>query len=365
MGASDTRVFNFAAGPAVLPEPVLLQAQRDLYCYPGAGASMLEISHRSKAFDEVIESAASNIAKLLGLPDGYHVVFLQGGASLQFSMVPMNLLGGGRADYVVTGSWAKKALAEARREGEANVAWDGKESNYSRMPASQELRLTEGAAYVHITSNETIQGIEFPTEPDTGDVPLVCDASSDFLSRPLDISRYGLIYAGAQKNVGPAGVTIVVIREDMLERIPDGLPTMLDYRTYTANKSLYNTPPVFAIYMVRLVTDWLLNEIGGLSAMYERNREKAALLYQAIDSSDGFYRGHAAPDSRSLMNVSWRLPSEELEKQFVAEARDAGLYELKGHRSVGGIRASIYNAMPCEGVVKLVEFMQAFRQAHA
>lgn len=365
MGASDTRVFNFAAGPAVLPEPVLLQAQRDLFCYPGAGASMLEISHRSKAYDEVIEAAAANIATLLGLPEGYHVVFLQGGASLQFSMVPMNLLGGGRADYVVTGSWAKKALAEARREGEANIAWDGKDGNYSRMPASHELRLTEGAAYVHITANETIQGIEFPAEPDTGDVPLVCDASSDFLSRPLDVARYGLIYAGAQKNVGPAGVTIAVIREDMLERIPDGLPTMLDYRTYTANKSLYNTPPAFAIYIVRLVTDWLLNEIGGLAAMQERNREKAALLYRTIDSSDGFYRGHAAPDSRSMMNVSWRLPSEELEKQFVAEARDAGLYELKGHRSVGGIRASIYNAMPREGVVKLVEFMQAFRATHA
>jgi phosphoserine aminotransferase len=361
------RVFNFSPGPATLPLPVLQEVQQNLLALPGVGASVLEISHRSKTFEEMIAQAEANIRALLSLPEEYHVLFLQGGASLQFSQVPMSFLRGtGRsADYIVTGSWAKRALAEAQREGAVRIVWDGKADNYSRVPKHGEYEIDPSAAYVHFTSNETIQGIQFPAEPEVGDVPLVCDASSDFLSRPIDVKRYGLIYAGAQKNVGPAGVTIVIIRQDMLEQVPDDLPTMLNYRVHAEHRSLYNTPPVFAVYVVMLVTRWLLENIGGLEQMHAINRQKAQLLYEAIDRSEGFYRGHAQPDSRSLMNVTWRLPSEELEAQFVKEAKEAGLHELKGHRSVGGIRASIYNAMPIDGVRTLVEFMEHFRQKHA
>jgi phosphoserine aminotransferase len=361
------RVFNFSPGPATLPLPVLQEVQQNLLALPGVGASVLEISHRSKTFEEMIAQAEANIRALLSLPEEYHVLFLQGGASLQFSQVPMSFLRGtGRsADYIVTGSWAKRALAEAQREGAVRIVWDGKADNYSRVPKHGEYEIDPSAAYVHFTSNETIQGIQFPAEPEVGDVPLVCDASSDFLSRPIDVKRYGLIYAGAQKNVGPAGVTIVIIRQDMLEQVPDDLPTMLNYTVHVEHRSLYNTPPVFAVYVVMLVTRWLLENIGGLEQMHAINRQKAQLLYEAIDRSEGFYRGHAQPDSRSLMNVTWRLPSEELEAQFVKEAKEAGLHELKGHRSVGGIRASIYNAMPIDGVRTLVEFMEHFRQKHA
>jgi phosphoserine aminotransferase len=282
-------------------------------------------------------------------------------------MVPINFLRGtGKpADYILTGSWGEKAIQEAAREGSAQVAWNGKAENHVRAPQQEELDLDPNAAYAHFTSNETIQGVEFPSEPDTGTVPLICDGSSDFLSRPIAVERYGLIYAGAQKNAGPAGVTIVIIRDDLLERVPDNLPAMLDYRLQAKNKSLYNTPPAFAIYIVMLVTRWLLEQIGGLEKMAALNREKAALLYDAIDRSEGFYRGHARPDSRSMMNVTWRLPSEELEKEFVKQAQPLGLYELKGHRSVGGIRASIYNAMPPEGVSALRDFMLEFQRQHA
>jgi len=361
------RVFNFSPGPATLPLPVLQEVQQNLLALPGVGASVLEISHRSKTFEEMIAQAEANIRALLSLPEEYHVLFLQGGASLQFSQVPMSFLRGtGRsADYIVTGSWAKRALAEAQREGAVRIVWDGKADNYSRVPKHGEYEIDPSAAYVHFTSNETIQGIQFPAEPETGDVPLVCDASSDFLSRPIDVKRYGLIYAGAQKNVGPAGVTIVIIRQDMLEQVPDDLPTMLNYTVHVEHRSLYNTPAVFAVYVVMLVTRWLLENIGGLEQMHAINQQKAQLLYEAIDRSEGFYRGHAQPDSRSLMNATWRLPSEELEVQFVKEAKEAGLHELKGHRSVGGIRASIYNAMPIDGVRTLVEFMEHFRQKHA
>jgi len=361
------RVFNFSPGPATLPLPVLQEVQQNLLALPGVGASVLEISHRSKTFEEMIAQAEANIRALLSLPEEYHVLFLQGGASLQFSQVPMSFLRGtGRsADYIVTGSWAKRALAEAQREGSVRIVWDGKADNYSRVPKHGEYEIDPSAAYVHFTSNETIQGIQFPAEPEVGDVPLVCDASSDFLSRPIDVKRYGLIYAGAQKNVGPAGVTIVIIRQDMLEQVPDDLPTMLNYTVHVEHRSLYNTPPVFAVYVVMLVTRWLLENIGGLEQMHAINQQKAQLLYEAIDRSEGFYRGHAQPDSRSLMNATWRLPSEELEVQFVKEAKEAGLHELKGHRSVGGIRASMYNAMPIEGVRTLVEFMEHFRQKHA
>ncbi len=361
------RIFNFSPGPATLPLPVLEEVQRDLLALPGVGASILEISHRSKTFEEIIQQAEANIRALLSLPEHYHVLFLQGGASLQFSQVPMTFLRATNrsADYIITGSWGKRALAEAQREGNVRVLWDGKGDNYNRVPASAELAIDSSAVYVHFTSNETIQGVQFPAEPETGGVPLVCDASSDFLSRPIDVSRYGFIYAGAQKNVGPAGVTVVIIRQDLLEQVPDDLPTMLNYKVHTEHGSLYNTPPVFAVYVVMLVTRWLLESIGGLEQMHAMNRQKAQLLYEAIDRSEGFYRGHAQPGSRSLMNVTWRLPTEELEAQFVKEAKDAGLHELKGHRSVGGIRASIYNAMPMEGVRSLAEFMEAFRQRHA
>ena len=362
------RVWNFAAGPAVLPLPVLERARDELVVLPGAGASVLEISHRSKTFEEVVGEAEMNLRDLLGVPDSHRVLFLQGGASLQFSMVPINLLrrAAKPAEYVLTGSWSKKALAEARKEGEIRVAWDGAEGGFASVPDLRALELDPAAAYLHVTSNETIQGVEFPPgfEPEGG-APLVCDGSSDFLARPLPVERYGLLYAGAQKNAGPAGLTLVLLREDLLERIPDGLPTMLDYRTHAENRSLYNTPPAFAIYVLMLVTRWVRDEVGGLEEMRERNREKAALLYEAIDASGGFYHGHAAPEARSLMNVTWRLPSEELEKDFVAEARAQGLHELKGHRSVGGVRASIYNAMPLEGVRALRAFMDDFRSRRA
>jgi phosphoserine aminotransferase len=264
----------------------------------------------------------------------------------------------------LTGSWGKKAIKEAKKEGTVNVAWDGADGNYNRVPEQSELELTPGAAYVHTTPNETIQGVEFQTEPDTGDVPLIGDMSSNFLSKPVDVSKYGLIYAGAQKNAGPAGVAIVILREDLLDRAPEGLHALLDYRTMAEGKSLYNTPPAFAVYMVTLVSRWLKNEIGGLEKMAAINREKAQLLYDAIDNSGGFYRGHAETGSRSLMNVAWRLGSEDLEKEFIQKGLARGLAELKGHRSVGGIRASIYNAMPREGIEALVEFMAEFKSEH-
>ena len=333
---------------------------------PGAGASVLEISHRSAAFENIINEAEANLRKLLSITENYKVLFLQGGATLQFSMVPMNLLrdSGKRADYIVTGSWGNKAVKESYREGETRVLWDGKDSNYTSLPDWQSLNLEEEAAYVHFTSNETIQGIQFQEMPET-EATLVCDMSSDFLSRPVPVDRFGLIYGGAQKNAGIAGVAIVIIREDLLARVPDGLPTMMDYRTYAENGSLYNTPPTFSIYITKLVTDWLLEEVGGLAEMAKRNQEQAALLYEAIDRSEGFYRGLVNENCRSRMNVTWRLRDESLESMFIQEARKADLHELEGHRSVGGIRASIYNAMTSEGVKALMEFMDAFRDQNA
>ena len=361
--------MNFSAGPGALPLSVLQRVQRDLVSLPGVGASALEVSHRGSWFTSTIEEAEANLRELLAIPDTHRVVFCQGGATMQFSMVPMNLLRGATdpAWYVVTGSWGTKAMKEAEREGPARIAWTGKEGGFVRVPDPDELRevLAGEAPYVHITTNETIQGVEFadtPTVPDA--TPLVADASSDFLSRPVDVARYGLLYAGAQKNAGPAGVTVAIVRDDLLARIPAGLPTMLDYRSYVEHGSLYNTPPVFSIYVLMLVTRWLRDEIGGLGEMRDRNRAKAALLYDEIDAAPGFYRGHAEPGSRSLMNVTWRLPTEELEAAFVAEAREGGMVELKGHRSVGGIRASIYNAMPREGVERLAGFMRDFRSRH-
>ncbi|HYN83821.1 MAG TPA: 3-phosphoserine/phosphohydroxythreonine transaminase [Pyrinomonadaceae bacterium] len=355
------RIFNFSAGPAVLPVEVLEQARDEMLSLPGVGMSVMEISHRSKTFDEIIKGAEQGLRELMGIPEGYRVLFLQGGASLQFSMIPMNFLGeGASADYVITGSWGKKALKEAKKEGRTSVAADMADSGYTRCPDAGELKLDPSAAYVHFTTNETIEGVEWFDEPATGGVPLVADASSDICSRPVDVSKYACIYAGAQKNLGPSGVTLVLIREDLLARARSGLHTMLDFRTHAENGSLYNTPNTWGIYILNLVCRWLKGR-GGLEGMYEENRAKAGLLYDAIDATD-FYRGHAAREARSLMNVTFRLPSEELEKRFTQEATAAGLDGLKGHRSVGGVRASIYNAFPRAGVEALVQFMKEFER---
>jgi phosphoserine aminotransferase len=357
------RIYNFSAGPAVLPTSVLEQAQRDLVALPGVGMSVLEISHRSKPFDEIIQGAEADLRQLLNIPANHRVLFLQGGASLQFTMVPMNLLAKDRsADYIITGSWSQAALKEAKKLGQTRVAASTEDSHFTRIPAQEELKLDPNAAYVHFTSNNTIYGTEWRKEPEVGEVPLICDASSNFLSKPIEITKYGLLYAGAQKNAGPAGVTLVIIREDLLERVPTGLPSMLDYRLQAEKQSLYNTPPCFAIYIAGLVFKWLRADIGGLQKMQQMNEEKAKTLYDAIDASPNFYRGHAEAASRSLMNVTFRLPNEELEKAFAKEATAQGLDGLKGHRSVGGLRASIYNAFPRRGVVRLVEFMREFER---
>ncbi len=361
------RLYNFSAGPAVLPLPVLKRAQEEFLCLPGAGASVLEISHRSKPFDAIINQAEANIRKLLGVPDNYRVLFLQGGALLQFAMIPMNILQGTgkKADYVVTGSWSKKALSEAKLVGETNTIWDGKDGGYRRKPSAAEMPFNKDAAYAYICSNETIEGVQYQEFPSTGDVPLVCDSSSDFFSRPVDVSKFGLLYACAQKNCGPAGVTLVIIRDDLVQRSSDHLPSLLSYKKIAEADSMLNTPPCFAIYMVKLVTEWLLNDIGGLDKMYAMNKEKAALLYDTIDGSNGFYKCHADKEFRSIMNVPFRLPSEELDKKFQDEAKNADLVTLGGHRSVGGLRASIYNAMPREGVLALRDFMVDFAQKNA
>jgi len=355
------RIFNFAAGPAVLPVPVLEEIQRDLLSLPDVGMSILEISHRSATFESILDRADADIRTLAGIPSNYRVLFLQGGASLQFSMVPMNLLTpGATADYIDSGSWAEKAYKEAKKVGGANIAASTKAESYSRVPSQKELKLTPGAAYVHMTSNNTIEGTEFRQLPDVGDAPLVSDTSSDMFSRPIDVGRHALIYSGAQKNMGPAGVTVVIVREDLLPRSQKSLPTMLNYAVHAENKSLYNTPPAFAVYALGLVMRWLLGQ-GGLPAIAKVNERKAAKLYAEIDRT-GYYRGTAHKDSRSLMNVTFRLGTEELEKKFVKEATAAGLDGLKGHRSVGGMRASIYNAFPEAGVEALVEFMREFER---
>lgn len=358
---TTNRIYNFSAGPAVLPLEVLEEAREHLLELPGVGMSILEISHRSKAFDAIIETAEADIRRLAGIPDGYHVLFLQGGASLQFSMVPMNLLAqGGSADYIVTGSWSQKAVKEAKRVGGVKIAATTEADNFNRIPAQGELTLDPDAAYVHYTTNNTIFGTEFAYVPEVGSVPLVADASSDIFSGPIDVSKFALIYAGAQKNLAPAGMTLVIIRDDMLKRTPSSIPTMLQYTVHAENKSLYNTPPVFTIYVMGLVLKWLVKQ-GGLEAIDKVNTRKADKLYAEIDRT-GFYRAHAQPGSRSRMNVTFRLPSEELEKTFAKEATAAGLDGLKGHRSVGGMRASIYNAFPEAGIDALVDFMQEFER---
>lgn len=363
--AAGERLFNFSPGPAVLPVEVLEEIRRDMLCLPGVGSSILEISHRSQAFDEILAETRQALASLLGVPDTHEILFLQGGANLQFSMIPMNLLRGqaAPADYIVTGTWGAGAAKQAALEGDVAVSWDGNQCNYNRLPSADEIAGSPQAAYVHLTSNETIQGVQWKQMPETGDAPLVCDASSDFLSRPIDVSTMGLLYACAQKNAGIAGVTVVVIRKDLLERSASTLPAMLSYRVHAEKDSRANTPPVFAVYVLGLVCRWIRETFGDLSQLAVHNAAKASLLYDVIDASEGFYAGHASPDCRSDMNVTFRLPNPELEKAFVAAAASEGLVDLKGHRSVGGIRASIYNAMPVAGVEKLGDFMTVFRQS--
>lgn len=361
--ATQQRVFNFSAGPAALPLPVLQQVQDELLCYPGAGASVMEVSHRGKAFVDIIEGAEATIRSLLNVSDDYAVLFLQGGAALQFSMIPANLLRGTdkTAQYLLTGSWGKKALAEAKKEGNVETIYDAKESNYNHVPSADDYKVNDSAAYLYYCSNETIQGVQFPSEPECPDtVPLVSDASSDFLCRPLPINKYGIIYACAQKNAGPAGVTVVVIRRDLLERGSDQLPGYLQYRNHAENGSMWNTPPTFAVYVLGKVARWLADDVGGLEAMEKQNREKSKILYDALDQHSDFYHGHAKPDSRSLMNVTFTLPNDDLQAKFLAEAAEQDLANLKGHRSVGGIRASIYNAMPIDGPRTLADFMNDF-----
>jgi phosphoserine aminotransferase len=361
MSTTTARIYNFSSGPAVLPVPVLEQIQRDLIALPGVGMSIMEVSHRSKVFEDVIQKAEADIRALASIPSNYKVLFLQGGASLQFSMVPLNLLApGSTADYIITGSWTDKAAKEAKKVGTVNVAASTEADNFSRIPKQGELTLTPGAAYAHITSNNTIEGTQWHALPDVGDAPLVSDASSDLVCRPLDVSRFGLIYAGAQKNLGPSGVTLVIIREDLLARSTKQLHTMLNYAVHAENGSLYNTPPSFAIYTLGLVMRWIIDG-GGLEAIGAVNARKAAKLYAELDRT-GFWRPTASAEDRSLMNVTFRLATEELEKKFVKESTAAGFDGLKGHRSVGGMRASIYNAFPEDGVDALIEFMREFER---
>ncbi|HEV7699846.1 MAG TPA: 3-phosphoserine/phosphohydroxythreonine transaminase [Pyrinomonadaceae bacterium] len=353
-------VYNFSSGPAMLPRPVLERARDEILSLGGIGMSVMEISHRSQHFQDVLEKAENGLRELMEVPANYRILFLQGGASLQFSMVPMNFLSpDATADYIVTGAWGRKAIAEARRCGSVNVIYSGEADGFNTVPQSGELALTPNAQYVHYTSNETIEGVEFKYELDAGGIPVVCDLSSNILSKPFDINKYALIYAGAQKNIGPSGICVVIVHDDMLRKVPADQHSSLDYRAIANADSMLNTPNTWGIYIISLVCDWLRDQ-GGVEGIERRNIEKAKVLYDAIYTSDGFYVGHAAREARSLMNVTFRLPAEELDSKFAAEAEAAGLDGLKGHRSVGGIRASIYNAFPKEGVERLVEFMTDF-----
>lgn len=356
--------LNFSGGPGALPESVLLQVRQAVIEVPETGLSILGISHRSDWFASVIAELEGNIRKLLGLPGNYHVLFLQGGATQQFSMVPMTLLRGrtSPAEYLHTGYWSGKALVEARREGPVRELWSGESGGYRRLPDDDELPFSADAPYLHYISNETVEGLQFHRVPGRDDVPRVCDMSSDFLSQPCEAGRFSLIYAHAQKNIGPAGVTVVLIRDELLRDAPTDLPGFLDYHTHIKAHSIYNTPPVFAIYVVLLITRWLLDDIGGLEQIAAINRKKAGLLYRLLDGSDGFYRGRAQTKDRSLMNVTFDLPNADIEKRFIAEARTAGFSGLEGHRSTGGIRASIYNGLTLAATEELAGFMQDFRQ---
>ena len=354
------RIWNFNPGPAAVPLEVLEHVHENWFNYMETGMNIIEWSHRSREYDGIHNDTAALVKKLIGLDDNYHVLFLQSGASLQFAMVPMNFLGWGKtADFINTGSWSEKAVKEAMLFGNVNIAFDGKEVNYTSLPKQFDLKLTEGAAYVHLTSNNTIKGTQFFDFPNTGDVPIIADMSSDILSHRFDPKPFGLFYAGAQKNLGPSGVTLIVIRDDMLQEANDGLTTMLSYSTHVKKNSLFNTPNTFGIFLMGRILQWIV-DMGGLEAMEDRNRRKAELLYGFMDENSGFYRGTVDKESRSWMNVCMRLPEEELEAKFVTEGKTAGFNGLKGHRSVGGIRVSMYNAIPVEAIEDLVDFMKDF-----
>ncbi len=357
------RIFNFNAGPAALPVSVLEDVQKDLLNYKGEGLSVMEMSHRSKTFDSIIKDAEAAIKRVMSIPDEYKVVFMQGGATLQFAAIPLNFIKEGQsADYINTGAWSKKAIQEAEKLGKSvNVIAGSDDANFNYIP--KDFSVNQDAAYLHITSNNTIFGTQWADYPDSGNVPLICDMSSDINCRRINVSKFGLIYAGAQKNMGPSGVTIVIIRKDLIEKSPDDIPTMTSYKIIGGKDSLYNTPPTFGIYLVKLVAEWIENQ-GGLGELEKINQKKADLLYEKIDSAD-FYRGTVEKDSRSIMNITFRAPSEDLEKQFIAECLAAGLIGLKGHRSVGGIRASIYNAVPMNAVKALIDFMNDFEKKNS
>lgn len=358
----NRRAYNFNAGPAALPLEVLERAQAEFVDFRESGMSIMEMSHRGAIYESVHKEAQERLLALLGNPEGYKVLFLQGGASTQFAMIPMNFLGEGQqANYVMTGSWADKAYKEAKLIGQTHIAASTEEDNYMSLPKLTDISLSDNPAYLHLTSNETIGGTQFKEFPNTGSVPLICDMSSDILSQPFDMKQFGMVYAGAQKNLGPSGVTVVIAKEELITNSPKHLPSMLRYSTHTSNDSLYNTPPSFGVYMINEVLKWI-EERGGLEGMRDHNRKKAALLYDMIDKSEGFYRGCVAADSRSDMNVTFRLESEELEKAFIKASEQEGFVGLKGHRSVGGLRASIYNAVPLESCQALVDFMGHFKQ---
>lgn len=364
MNPTNKRAYNFNAGPSALPLEVLEKAQKELVNFNNTGMSIMEMSHRSKDYDEVHNNAIALLKKLFSIPDNYEVLFLQGGASLQFTMVPMNFLNEGQtASYILTGSWSEKAYKEAKLFGNPVEAASSKENQYRNIPTLDEIKWNDNDAYVHLTSNNTIYGTEWKEFPNTGDIPLIADMSSDIMSKPVDVSKFALIYAGAQKNLGPSGVTVAIIRKDLLEKANTNIPTMLKYNTHADKNSLYNTPPTFGIYMLGEVLKWV-DEKGGLEAIAKNNEAKAKVIYDVIDNSNGFYKGHATPESRSLMNITFRVADEELEKQFLAEAKEAGFVGLNGHRSVGGCRASAYNAVPFEACKALADFMIEFQKKH-
>nr|VFK46798.1 MAG: phosphoserine aminotransferase [Candidatus Kentron sp. TC]VFK48996.1 MAG: phosphoserine aminotransferase apoenzyme [Candidatus Kentron sp. TC]VFK61865.1 MAG: phosphoserine aminotransferase [Candidatus Kentron sp. TC] len=359
-------VYNFYGGMTIYPPRVIEEARRDLLEYKNTGLSILEISHRSQTFRDILDQAEQNLRQLMNIPDNYHVLFLQGGESLQFSMIPINFLRGRNrpANYIVTGYWSKMAIKEARREGKVNIIWDGNEEGFIRTPQRHELRFDTDAAYVYYTTSETVEGIQFPIIPDVGDIPLVCDMCSDFITKPIDVTKYALISAHGQKNAGIAGVSIIIIRDDFLKDIPDNIHTMLDYRPHIDNHSIYNTPPVFAIYTVLLMTQWLIEDIGGLKNMDKLAKKRAKIIYDLLDESSDFYKPHAQCDSRSLINIVFKLPTDELTEKFIMEGAQKGLIGLQGHRSLGGIRASFFNPMSMNGVHALRDFMIRFRKKY-
>jgi phosphoserine aminotransferase len=357
------RVFNFSAGPSVLPESVLQKAAAEMLDYQGTGQSVMEMSHRTPEYENIIYGAEALFREIMGIPENYNVLFLQGGASMQFAMVPLNLLGENKkADYVNTGMWSKKAIAEGKRYGKVNVVASSEDKNFNYVPKLSSEMFDKEASYVHITTNNTIFGTRYREVPESGKVPLVADMSSNILSEYYDVKKFGVIYAGAQKNLGPSGLTVVIIRKDLVGKALDFTPTMLNYTTHVEEKSMFNTPPCYSIYIAKLVFEWF-RDFGGIKAMQELNEKKAAILYEYLDNST-FYKGTVVPEFRSLMNVPFVLPNESFDKEFLKQAKNAGLINLKGHRSVGGMRASIYNAMPIEGVKKLVDFMKSFEQAN-